>query len=416
MTLHFLSFYPQALSAGMTPLPGVDMRLLRAWVRRDLYGYWMHSGFMNWDSGLGYRRWMKAKTWAYALQGLITIARANAFQSDPREGPWAKEMFDRALDFYTRQAPPDGGLVQSTVFGVDPDTRSVPDSRILAARMAANAARAVSAGLGRMPGQVPPPFYGYDPDIGRLAISTPAYGTAVVAVNRAAFPYGGLDLVRLFDGEGDPIATVGSRPPAGFSLEIKDARGRHVVSTAKGRHHTPRRPPLHVRTPRGVVRRDPRLPTAYAGPFRTIIASGLRRTRELDLATRHRFDAKGITEAWSVRRRRGHRTYAVSVVAPSWGRTAGIAVQLRDGRLLPMLSGSRVALRDAARFRMSSDNGGYWLEPIGHARGVATIVSVVPQRSAPTPGPTLRITLARGSRFKTLRLKARITPVAVRPG
>jgi hypothetical protein len=311
----------------------------------------------------------------------------------------------------------DGGLVESALFGVDPDTLSLPDARILAARMAANAARAVSAGLGRMAGAVPPAFYAYDPDIGRLAISTPAYGTAVIAVNRSAFPYGGTELARLFDGEGDPIATVGSRAPAAFGVEIQDRRGRHVVSTAKGRHRSPRRPPLQVRTPRGLVTRDPKLPTRpYAGPFRTIVAKGLRRTRELDLRTRHRFDATGITESWTVRRRRGRRAYTVSVLAPSWGTTAAIAAQLRDGSFVPLAPGSRLPLRSVARFRVSSDRGGYWLEPLGRTRGVAEAIAVAPQRSAPTPGPTLRITLAQASRFRAVGLRARLTPVAVRPG
>jgi hypothetical protein len=394
------------------------MRLLRSWLRRDLYGYWMHSGFMNWDSGLGYRRWMKAKTWAYALQGLLTIARADAFQSDVREGPWAKEMFDRALDFYARQAPADGGLPGSAMFGVDPGTRSFPDSHILAARMAANAVRAVSAGLGRMTGQVPPPFYAYDPDVGRLAISTPQYGTAVVAVNRSAFPYGGIELARLFDGQGDPIATVGSRPPAAFAVEVQDRRGRHVVSSAIGMHASPRHPPLLVRTPQGVVRHAPRIATRpFAGPFRTLDAAGRRRTRELDLTTRHHFDATGITESWTVRRRIGRTRYTVSVLTPSWGATGAIAAQLRDGRLVALVPGTRVALRDVARFRVLSDRGGYWLTPLGRIRrGVATAMAVAPQRSAPVPGPTLRITLARASGFRRVALRARITPLAERPG
>jgi hypothetical protein len=413
MTLHFLSFYPQALAAGMKPLPNADMRLLRSWLRRDLFGYWLHSGFMNWDSGLGYRRWMKSKTWAYALQGLLTIARAGAFQDDPREGPWAKEMFDRALDFYTRQAPGDGGLTPSNTFGVDPGARSVPDSRMLAARMAENAARAVTSGLGRMAGTVPPPFYAYDPDIGRLAVSTPTYGTAVVAVNRSAFPYGGIELARLFDGQGDPIATVGAHPPAAFGVEIEDRHGHHVVSTAAAAHVAPHRPPLRVRTPQGVVRKVPTAPTRpYAGPFRTLDVVSRRQTRELELTTRHHFEATTITESWAVRRRRGHRRYTVSVLAPSWGTSASIAARLRDGRLVPLVAGTRVRLDRVVRFRVLSDRGGYWLAPLGRAHGTAGVMAVAVQRSAPVPGPTLRMKLVRSARFRRVALRARITPVA----
>ena len=79
----------------------------------------------------------------------------------------------------------------------------------------ANAARAVDAGLGRKPGQVPPPLYAFDPDTGRLAVTTPTYNTAIVAVNQRAFPYGGLDLARLFDGTQE-VAGEHRRAPAGL--------------------------------------------------------------------------------------------------------------------------------------------------------------------------------------------------------
>jgi hypothetical protein len=84
--------------------------------------------------------------------------------------------------------------------------------------------------------------------------------------------------------------------------------------------------------------------------------------------------------------------------------------------MIPLAPGLRLPLRSVARFRVSSDRGGYWLEPLRRPRGVAETIAVAPQRSAPTPGVTLRLTLAQASRFRTVGLRARITPVAVRPG
>ena len=417
MTLHFLSFYDQALAAGMAPLPAEDVRLLRWWVKRDLLGYWTHSGLMNWDSGLGYRRWMKAKTWGYALQGLLTIARADHFDSDPRFGPWAKELFDRALDLYQGQTPP-GGLAPSAMFGVDPGSRSIPDSRMLAARMAANAARAVGAGLGRMPAAEPPPFYAFDPDVGRLAVSTPRYGTAVLAVNRSAFPYGGIELARLFDGAGDPIATVGAHAPAAFGVEVEDARGAHLLSSEIGLHRDPARPPLTVRTPQGVVRRAPLRPgRPFAGTFSSLGATGTRRTREVVVTTHHEFHPASITESWLVRRahrtRRRHRhALTVSVQFPSWGSGATIAARITDGRVIPLRPGmAPMPVRGVVRFRIQSERGGYWVTLLGRPTGTAIAIPVLPQRSAPAPGPTLRIILAQRSRFDRAALRARITPI-----
>jgi hypothetical protein len=393
MTLHFLSFYDEAVAAGMAPVPLGDRRLLRGWVRRDLFGYWLHSGFLNWDTGLSYRRWMKGKTWAYALQGLLTIASSPAFHNDPRYGPWAKAIFDGALDFYARQGPPEGG---SALFGVEPEEDVLGDARMTAARMAANAARAVTAGLGRMASAVPPPFYAFDPDVGRLAVSTPRYGTALVVVNRGAVPYGGIELARLYDAEGDPIGGIGARPPAAFGVQVRDARGRHVLATGAGLH-APQgdRPPLRVRGA-----------DAPAGPFRgTLEATGRRRSRELEVTARHRFSAASIESAWTVRRRTGRRRLAVGVTFPSWGTGALIDAELRNGTVVPL---GRVPLRDVRRFHVRSTNGGYTVEPLGARRGRAKAIAVAPQRSAPSPGPTLRITLRRASRFERVTFRARV--------
>jgi hypothetical protein len=404
MTLHFLAFYDEARAAGMAPLPAEDVRLLRAWVERDLFAYWLHSGFLNWDSGLGFRRWMKGKTWAFALQGLLTIAGAREFQRDPRYGPWAKALFDRALDFYARQAPAHGGLVDSALFGVDGGPHTGADSQMFAARMAANAARAVSSGLGRMPAERPPPFYAFDADVGRLAISTARYGTAIVVVNRGGFPYGGIELARLYDGDGDPIGGIGARVPAAFGVVVRDARGRHVLASAAGMHRPQLRPPLVVRSPRGRIEPSGPLPAdPPAGPFRTLEAVGRRRSHDLLVATRHRFTARSIEQSWTVRRRAGRRRYSVSVMFPSWGTDASITATLRHGDVVPL---GRVRLARVRHF----DLPGYRVTPLGPDRGVARAIPVAPQRSAPSPGPTLRITVRQASRFRRAELRARIAP------
>ena len=88
--------------------------------------------------------------------------------------------------------------------------------------------------MGAMHGTEPPALYAFDPDIGRLAVTTPKYNTAIVAVNQNAFPYGGLDLARLFDGKQEVAANVGGRPPASFGLMIRDV-GRQARDRVTGR-------------------------------------------------------------------------------------------------------------------------------------------------------------------------------------
>ena len=148
MTLHFIAWYEQALRAGMRPLPEADMRILRAWAARVQFGYWMHNGMLSWDSGLGFKRWMKAKTWAYAQQGLLAIASSPRFWLHPRQGAWAKYVFDRGLwQFAIRCEPlpprhlPSGAPLRRR----QRSTRARAASRIYVARMGANAMRALVA-------------------------------------------------------------------------------------------------------------------------------------------------------------------------------------------------------------------------------------------------------------------------------
>src|SRR5215217_777936 len=198
----------------------------------------------------------------------LAIASASRFQRDPRYRPWAKAMFDRGLDLYRRM----GGAGQpaaSNLYGVHARLRTYSDDAIFAARMAGNAARAVAAGLGRAPTAEPPPFYAFDADVGRLAVSTPAYSTAVVAVNRDAFAYGGIELARLLDGSGRPLSGIGGRPPAAFGVVIRDRDGHTVLASQEGRVRDPARPPLVLtRSPQGAVKRLERYPARpAAGPF-----------------------------------------------------------------------------------------------------------------------------------------------------
>ena len=122
----------------------------------------------------------------------------------------------------------------------------------------------------RSVGAIPPPLYSYDPDIGRLAVTTPKYNTAIVAVNQRAFPYGGLDLARLFDGTQEVAANVGGRPPASFGLMIRDVGGQRVAASQVGRPKVvPGVAPLTLtRAPRGAGP-SPRLWSAVPTPGRS---------------------------------------------------------------------------------------------------------------------------------------------------
>ncbi|MBA2645058.1 MAG: hypothetical protein H0U80_06385, partial [Solirubrobacterales bacterium] len=205
----FARFYEQARLSGMAALPARDRRLLREWGVRVLSGYWTHGGYLNWDTGLGFNRWHQTKKIGLSQQALIALASTEALQTSASQGPWAKWMFDRGLGLFESWSRRAGGVPPPVSFGVIHQSLGPSSARLGVSRMQANAARAISAGLGSLPASPPPSLYAFDPDIGRLAVTTPAYNTAVVAVNQGAFAYGGIELARLFDSEQDVAANLG---------------------------------------------------------------------------------------------------------------------------------------------------------------------------------------------------------------
>ena len=185
-------------------------------------------------------------------------------------------MLDRGFEFYDRTAVRDGGIADPLFFNV----HVVPQDA--SQRAAGRRARCRPTRPARSrPGSAataasrPPALYAYDPDIGRLAVTTPAYNTAIVAVNQRAFPYGGIDLARLFDGKQEIAGNIGGTPPASFGAIVRDVNGRRVLASQVGRARgRPRVTPL--RLTKAPLRRDrarfvgdrPRLRRAVHGPAR----------------------------------------------------------------------------------------------------------------------------------------------------
>ncbi len=397
MTVHFLYWYDLGLQAGMAPLPGEDIRLLRGWVQRDLYGYWTHAGFMNWDTGWSYERWMKGKAWAYAQQGLLAIATSPTFQTRTRDALYAKYLFDRGLQLYEHlgyQSPGHPWRPSAQLFHIG--DQGAPASKMFWARMAANAARAVSAGMGDLPAAEPPPFYAYDADIGRLAVSTRHYSTAIVAVSRGKLPYGGIDLARLYDGDGDPVGGTGGRPPAAFGVTVTSSRGPRLLATQTGLHADPRRPPLTLtHSPRGRVTHQRRLARRPdAGPFKALSVVGSRSANGVRVSSDYAFHNRSIDGSWTVRRPKGKGRVQPRVLFPTWGRKVRIEAQLRSGRAVRLTRGHPLQLSGVRSFRLVGDRGVYRVGFRRPVSGTTQIYGARRQKANPLGGPTLALVLA----------------------
>ena len=390
-----LQFYEPAVRQGMDPLLPRQRAALTAWIERVLCGYWTHAGYLNWDTGASFRRWHQGTKFGLAQAALLSIATAPSLQPGPEYGRWAKYLFDRGLELFDRWSRGGAVLPPAVAFGVTRTPGGLGEARLAAARMQANAVRAAGLGLGALPSELPPPLYAYDPDVGRLAVTTPAYSTAVAVVDYERLPYGGAELARLFDGEMRVAAGIGGRAPAAFGVVARQVGTGRRVESQRGRPRASlARPPLRLlEAPRGAVARPRAYPRrAYAGAFRTLEAVAVTRDAALTITTRHRFTADAIETRWIVEPKRAARgRWSVDVLFPSTGAEATITAASRGW------------------FHVASAESGYVVVPLGDASR-CRLVRPAPQDSAPDPGPTLASSAL--GRLRPLSFAVRIAPAS----
>ena len=210
--------------------------------RRAIAGYWTHGGYMNWDSGLGFSAGTRQEARPRPAGADRDRRRRRGSSRGASGAAWAKWMLDRGLSFYERLPSATAGLPDPVLFR---RLHGAADGRERAAggrARAANAARAVDAGLGRMARRAarrrctpstptPAAWRSRRPPTTRR--SSP--------VNQRAFPYGGIELARLFDGEQEVAAGIGGRAPAAFGMRCATPCGRQVLASQVGRSRVARR-------------------------------------------------------------------------------------------------------------------------------------------------------------------------------
>ncbi len=410
IVLSFSRFYDQARRAGMPAPGGSKMRLLRNWVQRSIAGYWTHAGYMNWDSGLGFERWHQAKKLGLVQQALIGVASTRALQPSAGYGGYAKSMLDAGFELYDRWAErSEDGLPAGVAFGLTAVPQGQGSARLGASRMQANAARAIAAGLGAMKASTPPALYAYDPDIGRLAVTTPTYNTAIVAVNQRAFPYGGVEMARLFDGHQDVAGGIGGTPPASFGVWIRDTAGHRLLGSQIGRASVSRgTTPLRLtKAPKGTAARaSSGVGAAYAGAFKDLRAVGSTSGGGFRVTTGHRFTPGFIDTRWTIAG--GARSATTDVLFPSTGSSAKVTAVLRDGSRV-RVGAERLPLARVERFEIESARASYTVTPLSRPKGAAAhTVQPSRQSSAPNPGPTLGIQVTRAAKVAKVAFAARI--------
>jgi hypothetical protein len=416
IVLDVIYYYEQARRAGMRPLSDAQARTLRAWVSRALPAYWTHSGYMNWDTGLYLYRWHLSRYWAWSCQGLLAIATSQNFVNE-NEHRWAKHIFDRSLALYERLCErwdDDRREPGSSLYGIT--TKFSEGRHFELARFQALAAEAVLRDLGNKESEEPPPLYAFDPQLGRLTVTTPSYNTAIVAISNGAFPYGGIDLARLFDSKQRVVSHIGGRAPAGMGIVVRAPDGRLVAASQRPRSvlRPGRRPIVLTRSPRGPVRKGLRYPRApYAGRFTVLEANGFARRAGVSFNSRYRFGADRIDIAWRASRGRSD-VLSAEVLFPSWeSATINAVLKTGDVRKLaaPPAGQASVLLAAVNYFFIDGSEGGYVVLPRAIPAGaLAYVLNPSKQSSNPRPGPSLAVRLAPASTWRAVSFGVTIAP------
>ena len=174
------------------------------------------------------------KKFALSQQALIGIAPAAGCRPRPAEPSWAKHLLERGFELYERKLPEGGGVAPGLFYPL----------KVEAAVEQAGALRGLADGRQRRPrGRSPGSRRATDPSRRRctrstrrsagLAVTTPRYNTAITAVTNGAYPYGGIDLARLYDGRQEVAATLGARVPSAFGIVARNRNGRIRLATAR---------------------------------------------------------------------------------------------------------------------------------------------------------------------------------------
>ena len=363
---------------------------------RVLAGYWTHAGYVNWDTGFGFRRWHQSKKLGLSQQALIGIATAPALAPHPSAPAWAKWMLDRGFEFYERELARNGDVPPGLFFGVHALPQPTESARLALARVSSNAARAIAAGLGSMRGE-------------RAAAAVrvrPRHRTAGGDDARLQHGHRAEQPRRLPVRRHRPRAAL-RRAPGGRGRDRRAAAG--LVRAARARHLRPARLRDAARRPRpaaaddGAARRRRAgvgvdRPRPYAGPFQDLRAAGISRGGGWTRRTTPPLHLVLRPDDLVAAADRGRGRASADVLFPSWGRRGrgdrraarrlGAAGRERAD---PARAGRGAAGAQPERRLRSCSRGG------APAARPCTCCTREAQSSAPLAGPTLAVQVLRAS-------------------
>jgi hypothetical protein len=397
IALGALSHLDQAGAVGMAPLPATIHSTLQRWMRRVVYGTWTASGYLNWDSGKGIDRIHLTQYWLLALRGFGTAmegSKSSGLLSDQQ--PVARQMAAQAMVLYRRRALEHGSVIlPASSFGFSGSSLVSEsfDGTTGTARFASTASELALAGLEPRANRKSNPLpdaYSHDESLGRLAVTTSRYATAIVRP-WSGLRSGGVEPSRLIDSSGRALTGLGGATAGTLALTLT-AGGTQVLTTQPGRYRSSQ---SRLRVPKGVVDRSATL----RKPLK-VTATDAAASVALDLE--HRFDTKSITTRYRLDNRRKQRVEATLRVPTYGSRVSG---SLRVGQQI-----SRSTLQRGLKVT-SPDGGRFTVRFAGlpkAARG--KVVRGTTQVGNPDPGPELRISFRLPKNKTTIRRTLIVAP------
>lgn len=378
ITLGALAHLDQAGSVGMAPLPASVHTTLQQWMRRVVYGTWTASGYLNWDSGKGIDRIHLTQYWLLALRGFGTAmegSKRSGLLSDQQ--PVARQMAAKAMELYRRRALEHGSVIlPASSFGFAGSSLVSDnfDGTTGTARFASTASELALVGLeprANRKSNPMPDAYSHDESLGRLAVTTSRYATAVVRP-WSGLRSGGIEPSRIIDARGRAVTGLGGATTGTLALTLTAGSGQ-VLSTQPGRYRSSQ---SKVVVPKGVKDRSATL-------RKPLVVTGTDSAKDLKLELEHRFDKKSIATRYKLDNRRKQRVEATLRVPTYGSRVTG---SLRVGQRI-----SRATL--ASGLKVTSPDGGRFTVRFSGlpkaARG--KVVPGAKQVGNPDPGPELRI-------------------------
>lgn len=319
LALSSLGWYNAALRAGMPRLPKTHERTLQQWAKHMLLGSWTHAGYPNWDSGLGTKRRHLRQYWAWSLDGLMAASGPDALLGYTGQRAYARSIVGRGISLYLKTAwLPEmdaitGPLPGKTSFSAPNGFTSGSGNELIGPLRFAVLNAQLDGRFQDVAEKAPPSWYSHDKETGRLAFSTPYYNGAILPT-RAGQSQGGIEPVRIFDGEQRPLTTLGGRGTG--SLGVAIVKGGTVrVDT---------QPATPGRQKTRDVKLDGRKPDSASAFTKPIEVTASVEAADGRISARHRLSGSGIRTTFSFSK--VHKKARISFRIPVWGADAKLAI------------------------------------------------------------------------------------------